>query len=261
MVRNLIFILLLCTVHLSAQEELTVSPYYEYYDSEIEHKPFDHDQWAKAKEGIDYSDISVRQPPVEKSDSVEQKKEIPAKKKSKRRNRKVSSPFLNSLFNILLIVGGIAILGLIISQFLGGGGLKFRRNKNIEGEVINYDVAQVEEKLIESDLDRMIRIAEEAGDFQLALRLQYLAGIKTLATNEHIKWKKAKTNRTYINEINNTKIKTQLEHNTLIYERIWFGDSLLTQDAYTRLKPVFKDFNNQVAIVSARYANRNDSKS
>lgn len=224
-----------------AQEEGNVSPLGDYLQEEIPQQLFDVQSWEAAKEGIDYNqDIRVDRRDENFFDENDDEK---SKAQQNERSRSISTGGLGSfLFKALMIIGIIVAVALILAQFIGGQGLKFRRNKSIDAKAINIDVETVEEKLIESDLDRMIRLAEEEGNYPLALRLQYLAGVKSLALNNHIRWKKGKTNRKYIYEIKHAAINQNFQDVTLVYERIWYGNSTIGLEDYEQLKPQFKSF-------------------
>jgi len=242
---RILFFIVFLTATISAQEVDENSPLSNYLEEPIPQRLFDRTAWEAAKEGIDYNEsIRVdRRDENFESDTLSQSN-TPINQGSGSKNS--MGPLMTTLLYLLLIVAVIAIVAVIIAQFLGGDKIKFRRKRKVDTAALNFDIELVEEKLIESDLDRMIREAEETGNYPLALRLQYLAGVKSLATSHHIKWKKAKTNSQYFKEIADPKIKTQFLNNTLIYERICYGDAEITAELYQELKPIFKHFTKEV---------------
>ena len=245
MARRLFFLLVCLSTILNAQEASNQSPLSNYLEEPIPQRLFDQTDWEQAKAGIEYIDNVRNDPRKDKAlpDTLG-KDDTPILRKN--RSTKAGSPIFKQLIYLLLILGAIGTVVVIISQFLRGDNIKFRKKRKIDGSALNFDIEVVEEKLIESDLDRMIREAEEVGNFPMALRLQYLASVKSLATSRHIKWKKAKTNRQYYREINHQKLKAQFRNNTLIYERIWYGDAEITDSVYNDLKPIFKNFTFEV---------------
>ncbi len=245
MAYRLLFFLVFVSILLNAQESNDQSPLSDYLEEPIPQRLFDRESWEKAKEGIDYNEsIRVDRRDEDFESDTLSKSNTPIAERSGAKGK--LSQFFSALIYFFLIAGAIGIIAVIIAQFLGGERIKFRRKRKIDGAALNFDIELVEEKLIESDLDKMIREAEEANNYPMALRLQYLAGVKALATSNHIKWKKAKTNRQYFQEIENKTTKTQFQNNTLIYERIWYGDTEITNTLYHELKPIFKSFTKEV---------------
>jgi len=238
----LFLLLLFANFLLPAQDEATASPLGNYLQEDIPQQLFDVQTWEAAKEGIDYNqDIRVDRRDENFFDETQEDKQRNAERRS-RSSSGTGSGIGSFLLKALLIIGLIVAVAMVVAQFIGGQGLKFRRNKTIDAKTLNIDVETVEEKLIESDLDRMIRLAEEDSNYALALRLQYLAGVKTLALTNHIKWKKGKTNRRYIYEIKNAAINKNFQEVTLVYERVWYGNSEIDLEDYQKLKPQFKNF-------------------
>ena len=242
MLLRIIFSIALCYNSLALLAQQTESPLGDYLQEDIPQRLFDVNSWEAAKEGIDYNqDIRVDRTDENFFDE-EGEKANPTAPQQNRSNSDRNSGVGSFFFKLILIIALIIAVALIVARFVGGQGLKFRRNKKIDTTPINIDVEAVEEKLIESDIDRMIREAEEAGNFALALRLQYLAGVKALALNKHIIWKKSKTNRTYLYEIKKPEINNGFQALTLVFERIWYGDKNVNHTDYQTLKPQFLNF-------------------
>jgi len=142
----------------------------------------------------------------------------------------------------LLILGAIGLLAYLLNQFLGAGGLTMRKNRKIKQQSVEVDLEKIEAELIESDVDRMLRLALEQENYPLALRLNYLAIIKGLYLNGYTRWKKDKTNRQYIREIENPDRKAEFKNLTLAYERVWYGQGEIDKQDYESLEPNFTTF-------------------
>lgn len=237
--------LLLCfclPLLLGAQE---ASPSEAYLEEEIYKREFSKSDWEAAKSGIDYSDEQVR---VDRRD--EDFEEI--QDSTQNRRAQGSRSYTNAgstIFKALLVMGGIALLAFIISRFMGAGGIGFRRNRKIKDQNIEFSLEQIENKLLETDVQRMNRLALESENYPLALRLLYLEIIKTLSLNGYTKWKREKTNRQYIREIEDTGLKSKFRNITRVYERLWYGRGAISKSDYELLEPNFTAF---MKTISAR---------
>lgn len=241
-----LLVLSLWSLTLPAQDAPEESVLGNYLREPIPEQLFEQENWEKAKEGIDYfEDMRLdRYDEDFSNDSTATKNPEIVRERSGRMGS--TNPVVGFFLKFLLIAGAIGVVAMIIAQFLGGGGIKVRKNRKIGKRDLNFDIVAVEEKLIETDLDGLIRMAEEENNFSLALRLQYLAGIKSLALYDHIQWKKAKTNRHYYSEIQHSNLKEKFKTNTEIFERIWYGDSQITLEIYNELKPEFRNFTKEI---------------
>jgi len=107
---------------------------------------------------------------------------------------------------------------------------------------------QVAEEVItpESDFDKMIRQATEAGNFRLAVRYQYLKSLHALALQQRISMAADKTNYQYVQEIANAGLRNDFASLTLNYEYIWYGEFMIDDILYQILAISFSDFNKKI---------------
>jgi hypothetical protein len=103
-------------------------------------------------------------------------------------------------------------------------------DKNVSN--LNLDVEQAEEKLLETDLEYLLRNAQQQMDWRLALRIYYLMVLKNLHEFNYIKWRKEKTNFDYNLELQNWQSLPDWKKITLQYERSWYGEQLLPQTQF-----------------------------
>lgn len=231
-----ILILWAIGLSLSAQD---ASPTEQYLQSEITEHPFDKETWLKAKEGINFKDeMRVSREDEDFFDENENEtRSIPLTE-----GGGSGSGILGFIFKGFLILAAIALLAYLLNQFLGAGGISIRKNRKIKHQPLEVDLEKIEEKLLESDVDRMLRLALEKENYPLALRLKYLAIIKGLYLNGYTRWKKDKTNRQYIREIEDPNRKKEFKVITLAYERVWYGQGEINKQDYASLEPNFSAF-------------------
>ena len=107
------------------------------------------------------------------------------------------------------------------------------------------DLNNIEDNLETAELDPIIKKAIAAKNFPLAIRLYYLAILKELTLAGAITWKKDKTNRIYAQEMQPHRLMEDFRHVTSIFERVWYGDSVLGESAFESIQPSFQNLLNE----------------
>ena len=205
-----------------------VSPYaaaQEKYNKEaIDRRDIDGEKWRKATAGIDYS-----------TDKVE------------KRTRQGSSGggALAGVFLLFLkwffIIGGIALMAFLIYRFVGEGNIFDARSRKLGLASEEIDLNNIEENLETAELDPIIKKAIAAKNFPLAIRLYYLAILKELTLAGAIVWKKDKTNRIYVQEMQPHPLMETFRTITAIFERVWYGDTPLDETGFQSIQPAFQN--------------------
>ncbi|MGB1032300.1 MAG: hypothetical protein ACPGWM_06785 [Flavobacteriales bacterium] len=203
------------------------------------------ENWEEALKDIDYGSRKVKEKEV---------KEEVIEDGTKEKNNFDPSSFLNlsifglSLAKVLAVLLFLALLVflvyLIISLFLNRD-VKFSKI-NFSDSEMNMVLEDLEENLHESDLEKALRLALEAGNYKAAIRIYYLAVIKDMSLKGLITWKKDKTNYTYVNELFETKWHKDFSTVTLAFERIWYGNIDVDKVSYDQLTPGFQSLLNKI---------------
>ena len=183
-------------------------------------------EWQAAKNGIDYSGLKKEKP---------KKSEAP------------TLPQLPDFLAGLGQFGQISLICLIIALVAGlfyvliGQGL-FLKNTAITPQKADFELADIENNLHETDLDRYLRTAITNNDYRLAVRLYYLNILKQYSLHELIVWKKDKTNGEYLTEIRRRNDPTYPDFRTatLLFERVWYGDKVINERGYAEIQRVFQ---------------------
>lgn len=105
-----------------------------------------------------------------------------------------------------------------------------------------YTLSEVEDKMLDIDLDKILNDALLACDFRLALRINFLIIIKMLSLSGKIIWTKEKTNWEYFNELNDPAIALKFKEIVEPFETIWYGEHELSESQYNRLQPAYEIF-------------------
>lgn len=184
-------------------------------------------QWDEATGGLDYSK-DVPKPPKER----------------KKRDPKEPSPSfdwtgftqgLGSFLQVLAVIFALAIISYGIYWMM-----QAPRNRRLSRDGTEITLANLDEYIHETDLDRFLREALAASNWPLAVRLYFLQTIKQLSEKEAIVWSKEKTNRDYLREMRGHRLGTQFRDATRQYERVWYGNQSLSAEEFARVEPEFK---------------------
>jgi hypothetical protein len=128
----------------------------------------------------------------------------------------VETNWMNLLAYVALIIILAALIVLLLRMRLRGAGIKART-------VAGGDMMDLDERPMESDLERLLREAIHQQDWRLAFRIQYLMIIKALHDGGRIRWKKEKTNHDYVREVANSSFFPGFREQSLRFDRIWYG--------------------------------------
>ena len=145
----------------------------------------------------------------------------------------VGSGFLKVFFFGVVIL----ILVLVLLHFLNVPVFRGKVKKRTF-DIFNPDEGDIHE----ADLERMLRVALQDGQYKLAIRLYYLIIIRELSSRKFIHWAKDKTNREYLNEMRPTKHYSPFRELTHIFERIWYGSGEVNAEHFEKIDPEFRNF-------------------
>ena len=209
------------------------TPEDRYLHSRIEQRQLDRGQWADLTEGIDYTEKKRRK-----------ERQNPEQSNSGGNERSYNPIFGEgtgaAFARFLLITLGAIAIALLVRSILGYGRIKDKKiTRNTEAGI---NIQKIEENIHEADLEDYIDQAKVEGNFNLAIRLYYLAILKELSLQKIIKWKVDKTNSQYLWEMRGHDQVDEFRTLTRIFERSWYGDRLLDAASFAELEPKFQRF-------------------
>ncbi len=211
-----------------------ISPYAaaqdKYNKEAIDRRDIDGEKWRKATEGIDYS-----------ADKVEKQKQRNSGGDGSNALAGVFLAFLKWFF----IIGGVVLMAFLIYRFIGEGNIFDARSRKLGLASEEIDLNNIEENLETAELDPIIKKAIAAKNFPLAIRLYYLAILKELTLAGAIVWKKDKTNRIYVQEMQPHPLMETFRTVTAIFERVWYGDTPLDETGFQSIQPSFQNLLNE----------------
>ncbi len=187
-------------------------------------------QWDGASSGLDYSNDWPTPPtPVKEQGAAGQYPDMSG--------WNMATAGIGKILQILAIILAIAAIAYGIFRTL-----QAPRNRRIgqaqDGTVITAE--NVDAYIHETDLDRFLREALAAGNYALCIRLYYLQTIKALSEKGSIKWSREKTNRDYLREMREHRLGKEFRENTRAFERVWYGNEVLSAASYQEMEPRFK---------------------
>lgn len=106
--------------------------------------------------------------------------------------------------------------------------------------------AFIEENIHEIDFQTEILLAEDQQKFRLAIRLQFLSLLKQLDIINFIQWESQKTNREYIQELNDESIRSDFEELVSIFEYVWYGEFTPNIEQYKKAVVKFSQFRSTI---------------
>ena len=157
------------------------------------------------------------------------------------------SPFMKYLLYGLII----GLLVFILYKIIASSEFK-KKNKKIKTQPEEPDWENLEEHIHESDMERLLRLSKEKGDYRMAIRVQFLMIIKELSEKQWIHWKRDKTNRDYLNEVRNAPFFHPFRDLIPAFEWVWYGEADLTREQYSTMHPAFDQCLNAIQSQKTR---------
>ena len=196
--------------------------------------------WKEITRDIDYGEREIEEEEEEEDQMVEQRDDFDMSW------WKSFMSFFSEPFMSALLIGLASLVLILLIIFIIIKAQKDSSLRKLKSRNLGFSLEDIEENFHETDLEKALRLALEAEDYKVAVRIYYLIIIKILSENAHIKWRKEKTNFDYVREMNLLQYRAYFSSITLSFERIWYGDSLIGEQEYNLLKPQFERFINKL---------------
>ena len=207
---------------------LSISWQFSFAGDQPVYHPIDKETWKKVTDGVSYYEEE------EKVESTPEDFQVPTPAKP------ISVSPIVQIIGIVLIA---ALLAFIIWKLFGN---IFTGNKKVDAVIINSD-NELDDRPMETDLERYLREALERGDFRMAVRIYYLMLLKALHDGGKIEWRKEKTNRDYLIELYQHPQFHRLNNSTLVFEYVWYGECKVDSNTFSAIKPGFVDLIQKVS--------------
>lgn len=199
--------------------------------------------WEEAKRGLDYGSREPQEEEEEEPEEPEtdEEEEDDGPSWFEELMNDLENISINQKFLSAFLIGMvILILVWLIVKLVGNQ--QYNANTRLSSSELEFALNEAEENLEESDLERLLRISMEQGDYKTAIRVYYLSVLKSLSLSGLIKWKKDKTNADYLKEMMSDTRFEDFRMATFAYEKVWYGDMEITSKDHDQLAPLFKRF-------------------
>ncbi|MBD0833120.1 hypothetical protein [Aestuariibaculum sediminum] len=144
---------------------------------------------------------------------------------------------------IFYLAIAIAIIVLVYVLFKDGSTGWFSKKQN---RVINHHQDINSDNIENTDINALIKQAEDLEDYRLAIRYFYLLVLKNLSIKNHIKFEDDKTNSEYLNEISSKPLSDHFAYTSYLYNYIWYGKFSVNLEQYQKAKSNFTTLLNLV---------------
>lgn len=197
---------------------------------------FDHQQWEALKLELNYANLDSiaieEQILAAQSDSLGTKQRELARVKNRPREQKYIT--IGPLLQIVVIILFIFMVLYLIVKLLNID-LDIKNPKKIRSMSEHGGQFEMEELPEESDMKKWLRGALKEGDYKLALRIHFLMIINSLEQLGLIKWKKDKTNRDYLYELDGHSFSQHFELAIDSYNQVYFGEKLYSDEVLKKM--------------------------
>ncbi len=128
-------------------------------------------------------------------------------------------------------------------------------------KIMNYDISRIfsrkgpekkfayqtgKENIHELNLDELIAQHVREKQFRLAIRYMYLKVLKELNNAEIIEWKINKTNRDYIQEMEDMRLYEDFRDLSGMFNFVWYGNFQLNENYFQQIQDKFSNFYSQI---------------
>lgn len=161
---------------------------------------------------------------------------------------------LSSTTTIIIFGLLIAALGFLIYRILGDVSMRKRTRQDGDDDQDFIDLEDIEEeKLVATGVSlSLLERAENAGQYDVAVRLLYIQLLKELQDAGLIQYRRDYSNRDYQKQLVGKAVLTDFRDVTIDYERYWYGKYAIEKLGYRLVQRKFNVLSNQISASSAK---------
>ncbi|TXF87105.1 hypothetical protein FUA23_18610 [Neolewinella aurantiaca] len=156
---------------------------------------------------------------------------------------------------LLILAILIAGLGYLIYRMLGDVDMR-KRTKGKEDDQDEINISEIEEEQLvaEGVSLTLLQRAENAGQFDIAVRLLYIQLLKELQDGGLIRYRRDFSNRDYQNQLRRSDFLQDFREVTADYERYWYGKYPIERLSYRLVHRKFTTLNAAIQAATAKSA-------
>jgi hypothetical protein len=153
--------------------------------------------------------------------------------------RLIEGATMSGIGRILMYTIGLIILVVLVLTLLKVNAFRVLY-AGADRNTINHQVFH--ENIHEMDFEKLIREANEKGDFRQGTRLVLLYALKLLSDQHLITWEAGKTNHDYVAELSVHELKAGLNEISFYFDYAWYGNFTVTAEAFGKVQSTFQDW-------------------
>jgi len=140
-------------------------------------------------------------------------------------------------YTILGLLGALLIYAIVRIAMENNLTLFYRKTKRMKtGAGDEEGLPQAE------DIDERLRHFLEIGDKRQVTRYLYLKSLHLLSARNFVRLHAETTNQEYLRQLHGTHLEAAFRVLTGAYERVWYGDFVLSEASFQRLHEYFMEF-------------------
>lgn len=140
-------------------------------------------------------------------------------------------------YTVLILLGLLLLYAIVRIVMENNLGAFYRRGRRIKGTG-----GETEGLPEQEDIDQQLRHYLTIGDKRQATRYLYLKALHLLSERNLIRLHADATNQEYLNQVSGSPQGPAFRFLTGAYERVWYGDFVLSESSFHRLHEYFLNF-------------------
>lgn len=140
-------------------------------------------------------------------------------------------------YTILGLLGALLLYAIIRIVMENNLTLFYRKTKRTKAGVEDEEGLPQPE-----DIDERLRHFLEIGDKRQVTRYLYLKSLHLLSARNFVRLHAETTNQEYLRQLHGTHLESAFRVLTGAYERVWYGDFVLSEASFRRLHEYFMEF-------------------
>lgn len=145
---------------------------------------------------------------------------------------------------VLTYAGGLFLVIVIVMMLL-----KVDAFRIITGNADQppLDAHGLVEDIHRMDFEALIASAQQQKEYRLAVRLTFLQALKKLSDHHQVDWRPGKTNKDYVNELTDERLRAGFNELSFYFEYAWYGEFDITEPLYQRVRGIYNEWHVKVS--------------
>lgn len=152
--------------------------------------------------------------------------------------------FMRSWVKTLFWILVISAFAIALAWYLYNNNIRLFRKKNLPVKAAEEE--GLPESIFDIDYEKELQKALAANDHRLAVRLQFLGALRSLADKGLIQYRQDRTNMDYLFQLGGKTLYSDFFRVVRHYEYSWYGQFEVSQEKYLRIESDFQKLKQQL---------------